>query len=124
MIRWPGELQSLIRDFTPSVAAFHEYKQELLAMDGQADPSPLVGFKKLAVHRLSYSGLGTMSGGPLGGWSQAGKDKIDSRWRPDRLIREVSDLHTLLQACRPYHEQCTADDFAHLLRCNAHAALS
>ena len=30
-------------------------------------------FKKLAIHQISYSGLGTKSGGPLGGEKQQSK---------------------------------------------------
>ena len=42
-----------------------------------------IGFKKLAIHQISYSGLGTMSGGPLGGAGQKSQYKIDCRWSPD-----------------------------------------
>jgi len=45
-----------------------------------------VGFKKLAIHQISYSGLGTKSGGPLGGKSQESIYKIDCRWSPKHIV--------------------------------------
>src|SRR6516162_3862922 len=59
-------LEALISDFVPSVDAFHSYKNDLLSPSADEDPV-LIGFKKLALNRISFSGLGVMAGGPLGG---------------------------------------------------------
>jgi DNA adenine methylase len=50
-----------------------------------------VGFRKLALHQLSFSGLGAMSGGPLGG--RRGGAAVASRWNPPRLSRDIGRCH-------------------------------
>ena len=84
IIRYPEEFKKQINAFTPSVQAFHDFKEELIASSETVPTAPedivRVGFKKLAVHQISYSGLGTKSGGPLGGEQQKSKYKIDCRW--------------------------------------------
>jgi DNA adenine methylase len=69
----------------------------------------------LAVHQMSYSGLGTMAGGPLGGKNQTSKDKIDSRWSPSRLTRRIDELHALFSRFEIKSEGCTSYDFERVL---------
>ena len=56
------------------------------------------GFMKIAVHQLSYSGLGLRSGGPLGGRSQASPYKIDCRWSPEYIYKKMMATRDILLA--------------------------
>src|SRR5262249_10621209 len=73
VIRHHQDLKELVRSFEPSVKAFYELRDELTAvaaMPAQRDRIVELGFEKLAIHQISYSGLGTKSGSPLGGVGQ------------------------------------------------------
>jgi DNA adenine methylase len=98
-----------IKAFTPSIEAFYEYK----AMDGTAGDVVDRGFRKLALHRMSVSGFGVKSGGPIGGRSQAGKlYTVECRWNPSRMRRDIVTIHGLF---RSFDEvTITCGDFAPL----------
>lgn len=89
----PSDLITEIKRFTPSVAHFETFKEE----DGRDDLGDVrAGFRKLALHQMSYSGLGFKAGGPLGGKDQSSEYAIDCRWNPAGLVREVVRLHHLM----------------------------
>lgn len=92
----PEELTAMIREFTPHEDRFYEYKQN----DGDTTIDPVVaGFRKLALHQMSISGFGAMSGGPLGGRDQENaKYRVDCRWNPERLMCHVWDCHKVFKA--------------------------
>jgi DNA adenine methylase len=92
----PEKLKHLIVNFEPSVPIFTEYKQTGRAatiMPGTPEQIIDLGFRKLALHQMSYSGFGTMAGGPLGGQAQQSAYKINSRWSSDRLTKKVDEIH-------------------------------
>lgn len=105
----PGELRDMVHSFTPSVDAFFEFK----ARDGKNDGTRLErGFRKLALHRMSVSGFGYMSGGPIGG---KGQDKseytVGCRWQSsrirltiDKLSRRMNDFKSLRITCMDFAE--------------------
>ena len=114
--RHPTPLIACVERFTPSVAAFDAFKAELLrvaAVPNDVDALVDLAFKKLALHQMSFSGLGTMSGGPLGGRAQLSKGKIDSRWSPRRLCRKIVQFHEQFAAVDL--PGCTCLDFAALI---------
>ena len=83
-----------IDKFEPSVEKFNEFK--LSDNDKSIEPTEK-GFRKLALHQMSFSGLGAMSGGPLGGSTQDNdKYNVFCRWSPPLLISEVIRLHHIL----------------------------
>ena len=98
----PEPLKAKVREFTPSIAHFYEFKDELLRrpLVSDKDEEQLVGygFKKLAVHQMSYSGLGVKSGGPIGGKTQESKYKVDCRWVPDYICKKIDALNALFAA--------------------------
>lgn len=105
----PDELRKLVLDFTPSVEKFEDFKRR----DGQTDADPLVnGFQKLALHQMSYSGLGCKSGGPLGGKSQKNERyNVACRWNPARVASHIVRCHAILKrfkrcriTCRDFSE--------------------
>lgn len=129
VIRHPEELKDRIRDFTPSQDAFDKFKKELqLHKPMDKRPSQVIdcGFKKLAIHQISYSGLGTRSGGPLGGRSPenvanrgsttAVKYPIDCRWSEKYVCKKIDSLHAFLGKFSINDEACTACDFEDLLK--------
>jgi DNA adenine methylase len=111
VIRNPKELQKLIQNFVPTVDVFFDYKKELLSNESVTNR----GFKKLVIHQISYSGLGTKSGGPLGGKSQNSKYKIDCRWSPNYMCKKIDHLHDLFSNFNIKEDCCTSYDFSEVI---------
>src|ERR1700712_2090169 len=92
-----NELVARIMAYTPSIEDFLPFKKYLLA-----DPKPQskdeiiqTAFRKLVIHQTSFSGLGVMSGGPLGGRHQQ-KCLVNSRWSPRSICRKIRDINAML----------------------------
>jgi hypothetical protein len=95
--QYPADLKQCVTSFIPSPTAFSDFKTRLLALTRVPDdPAEIVrfGFEKLALHRISYSSLGTMAGAPRGGLEQKGTDKVDCRWNPDSIAQEIDRIHS------------------------------
>lgn len=84
----PGQLIGLIRDYIPCVDDFQVFRQD----DPNLDPV-VRGFRKLALHQISFSGLGAKAGGPIGGSRQRSAYNVACRWNPARLAKRVRDFH-------------------------------
>lgn len=126
VIRYPEDLKKIILDFIPSIEKFDEYKFDLLNNDEIYNKKKDIldhGFKKLAIHQMSYSGLGTKSGGPLGGRSQESKYKIDCRWSPEYLCKKIDNLHKIFLNLDIKHNVCTNLDFSELILCDTDSFL-
>lgn len=94
-IRDKSELfKQKVFEFKPSVEEFYRLKEKLEKEDGDVLE---LGFAKLAIHQISYSGLGMKSGGPLGGKKQESKYKIDCRWSPRYISKCVENYTNKLQ---------------------------
>lgn len=106
----PSRLCRLVQDFVPSADAFYEFKE----LDGQLTGEYATdGFRKLALHRMSMSGFGAMSGGPIGGRSQAGQYTVECRWNPSRIKRDIMRTHATMRRFRSLRITC--GDFADLI---------
>ena len=103
----PFELIRHIQAFTPSVEAFYEFKKS----DGQSCGSDAEdGFRKIALHRMSVSGFGAMSGGPIGGRTQLSSGyTVDCRWTPSRIKRDIIQVHRVMKRFRSLRITC--EDF-------------
>ena len=116
VVHYPTDLKLKIKSFTPTVDQFNNFKEELLRdspfPEGNRDAIVEYGFKKIAIHQTSYSGLGTKSGGPLGGREQKSKYKIDCRWSPDYICKKIDKLHQLFSC---FDIKCTCTDFADVI---------
>ncbi len=103
----PKELIALVDRFQPSPEAFYLFKQE----DGIASLDPVVAaFRKLALHQMSYSGLGFMSGGPLGGREQKSEYNTSCRWNAVRITSGVLACHKMMRRFQQFEINC--GDFA------------
>jgi len=114
IIRCPELLKKHILEFIPSVDAFDRFslllKSEHPDMDNE-EALAFFGFMKLAVHQLSYSGLGLKSGGPLGGRQQSSPYKIDCRWSPLYICKKIDMIHNVLMASNIHGDKCWSSDF-------------
>ena len=126
VIRCPQPLMDRIERFVPSVGAFDDYRAELLSareMPVTDKEVARIGFMKLAIHQISYSGLGVKSGGPLGGRTEGNvaggrasvRYPIDCRWNPGKLIEQINRLHALLRVFSIREDRCTCLDFAEVI---------
>ena len=99
VINEPSKLKKKIAKFEPSVDHYYAYKKELKSVSVEKDTDLVdLALKKIALHQMSYSGLGTKSGGPIGGAHQRGKTyKIDCRWSPDNMYAGISLAGRLLK---------------------------
>lgn len=106
VLRAPQELCEKVHAFSPTLEAFYAWKES----DGAKDIDPVeAGFRKLALHQMSYSGLGAMSGGPLGGKDQENaKYRVDCRWKPERLQTKIWELHSILSRFPHLRFTCTS----------------
>jgi DNA adenine methylase len=97
----PEELSLLVEKFVPSVEDFYKIKEHLLQNKGYGNKFCKrdidLGFMKLVIHQISYSGLGPKSGGPLGGRDQKSKYNISCRWSPEHIKKTIYKAHHLLR---------------------------
>lgn len=118
--RYPELLKDEVRDFKPSVQYFDEYRELLLENDAALDDLHH-GFMKLAIHQISYSGLGTKSGGPLGGRTQRSDYKIDCRWFPEYICKKIDKIHKMFRQMESL--RCTSFDFETVICDNGNALI-
>jgi DNA adenine methylase len=116
----PEELKERLEAFTPSVDAYFEFKEFLLKISepGDLDNYPLteIAFKKIACHQMSYSGLGTKAGGPIGGVGQKSNYGVGCRYSVKTLFKNIAKIRELIQH-RFTHQTdfCTALDFEEVI---------
>jgi DNA adenine methylase len=82
----PNEFLRLVDKFEPSRRAFFQFKNELLG--GAEFSLPELAFRKVAVHQMSFSGLGVMAGGAM--------TAVASRWSPRHIRKNVEEARRLL----------------------------
>ena len=119
VIKHPEELKLQVNAFKPSVEQFDWLVGQLLnPPDNFRDKFDVInhGFKKLAVHQISYSGLGTKSGGPLGGRDQKSAYKIDCRWSPKYICKKIDEAHGILTQFNIRYNECTKLDFEAVIK--------
>jgi DNA adenine methylase len=122
VIRYKDELIKRTHAAQPSTHIFYRIKEELsqtLEYPTQEEDILSLGFKKLLIHQISYSGLGVKSGGPLGGSDQASPYKIDCRWRPDNIAKKITKINHTLSRYDIAGCCCTSCDFSEVIHDNA-----
>lgn len=94
----------------PSVADFDWLKKE----DGRTDIGIVeMAFRKLVLNRESFSGLGAMAGGPIGGRKQRSDYNVDCRWNAGQHCRVIAEQHKLLTKFQETKITCV--DFAKVI---------
>lgn len=74
---------------TPSVDDFYRLKEA----DGTYDGDDVdAAFRKMLLHFISFSGVGAMAGGPIGGREQRSDFDVTCRWNPERNVRNLMSL--------------------------------
>jgi DNA adenine methylase len=109
VIRYPDELKKLVMRFVPTRKAFGVFKEELLVLNSvPTERKELVsfGFRKLALHQMSYSGLGE-TGGPLA--------EIDSRWSQKHICNKVDSIHRDFASVSLHGKACSCHDFERMI---------
>lgn len=106
-------LKNKVREFQPSVDYFNRFRDALLSESGGTGID--TAFKKLCIHQMSYSGLGTKAGGPIGGYSQTSKYSIGCRWSPEYICKKIDSLHATLSAVKLRHGTCTSFNFSDVI---------
>ena len=105
-----GWLIERVHAFEPNTTWFEKFKAE----DGDPSiPDPQAGFRKLALHRMSFSGLGCKAGGPIGGREQNGSHDIGCRWSPDAIEKDIRRLSARMRAI--HNLEITNTDFREVL---------
>jgi DNA adenine methylase len=110
-------LKMLVDVFNHGLSAkhFYSYRKALCSIRTPVDValrgSCAIAVMKLAVHQLSYSGLGVRAGGPMGGRHQRDPDAIGCRYNADRLCATIDEFQSVLSATRLRQGSCTCQDF-------------
>jgi len=122
ILKYPKEICEYIRKFKPKVSSFFEFKEILednsLLKKMLEDEKNIsyIGFLKVAVHQLSYSGLGLMAGGPIGGKEQKSKYSISDRWSPQKLIKKIQKYSNLFHQKTIINDECLCDDYVDIIK--------
>ena len=106
------DLKQMVRDFKPSVEEFYRIKKYF---ENDCSEGIECGFNKLAIHQISYSGLGLKSGSPLGGKNQNSEYKIDCRWSSDYICKKI-DLASKILNRKLKNNCCNSCDFEELIK--------
>jgi DNA adenine methylase len=93
----PDQLKKQVTTVRPSVDLFYELKTDEIERRYKGDVVT-DGVRKIALHRMSVSGYGSKSGGPLGGQHQSKKSKgVDCRWNPTTLCHAINRASRILR---------------------------
>ena len=91
------QLKKQVRAVRPSVDLFYDLKADEIGGRYKGDVVT-DGVRKIALHRMSVSGYGSKSGGPLGGRHQSNKDSgVDCRWNPIDLSHAINRASRILR---------------------------
>lgn len=91
-----SRLINQVLEFTPSTEAFYRFKEDLINVEFRKKEIVDIGLMKLAIHQMSYSGLGVKAGGPIGGANQSSQYDVGCRWSPKSIIKKIHKCHKLL----------------------------
>ncbi len=105
----PRYLMRRAGEWQPTVEAFDDFKLR----DGAGDDEADLAFRKIALHRMSFSGFGAMAGGPIGGKKQSSAYNVGCRWNPPELRRNIDRAHRLMSSFPQFRITC--GDFAPMI---------
>jgi DNA adenine methylase len=116
------ELIESVKSYQPCVDDFFRFKSNLVDREYLSKTDIVnIALSKLAAHQMSFSGLGTMAGSPIGGKSQVDaqgepkKYKIDCRWSVSTLCKNIEKSHKILTSRKIFWSGCTDFDYRKVL---------
>ncbi len=97
---YPLKFLNKLKKYEPIKEDFYIYKDIL--DDVKSAPAGVeditdIALIKLVIHQISYSGLGCMAGGPIGGKNQTSKYDVGCRWNPTNLAKSIWETHLNLK---------------------------
>lgn len=110
VIKYPDELKAEVDQFTPDKKLFASFKNDLAECRGvspRRQDMVRIAFRKLVVHRLSYSGIGEKSGA---------LKRIDSRWCPENICHKIDEIHSGFRSVDVRDGCCSCLDVEKLLQ--------
>lgn len=116
--QYPEHLIERVKSYTPTVESFINFKNELSGIylfPNSTHETVDCGFKKLALHQISFSGLGTKAGSPIGGMEQKGEYKIDCRWNPKAIEKKIRAMNHLLNSRTVYFNHRTVENVLNVI---------
>jgi len=92
------ELEEKILKYEPTVVDFFHFKEVLTRREESLKEEDQISLslKKIAIHQMSYSGLGVMAGGPIGGKKQNSNYNISCRWNPSNIVKKFKKIRMAL----------------------------
>lgn len=100
---YPDDFQAAINGFESekyftqkkAYRFFEELKESVKTVEESEEKDKVVkcALNKLLVHQTSYSGLGTMAGGPIGGKDQDSDYPIGCRWNPKTICNKIQKIN-------------------------------
>ena len=109
----PHSITDPTMGYEPRLKDFYEFKYRLMDHDDKSSPQDRA-IMQLVMRQTSFSGLGVMSGGPMGGRSQKSKDyKINARWSPNSMSKKIMQAHKLFEK---FDVKCTSTDYGEVLQ--------
>jgi len=111
------ELADRMLSYEPAASDFYRFKESLTTATRDevlADPVKYA-FQKIVIHQISYSGLGTRAGGPIGGRNQTGRWTVECRWNAENMLKKIAKTRKLLENIDVRGNCCSSDDFEHCI---------
>jgi DNA adenine methylase len=121
VLKFHNELCNAVTDFAPSTDSFYRFKNEMLNLKRNGHDIVDIALKKIALHQMSYSGLGPLSGSPLGGKGQKSIYPVDCRWNVETLRKNIKKTHNLLISRKLRGNKCESKDFMKLIKKDGNA---
>lgn len=85
------ETERFVRLIWDARVTVDEWRRQKVILKSPSDHSPFeIGFATFFVNRCSHSGV--LNGGPIGGYEQASKYKVDARFYRRELVRRIEKI--------------------------------
>jgi len=110
-----NKLISTIEKFKPNAKDYFSFSEELKKINGCESLSEKdeidIGFKKIAIHQMSFFGLGLKSKEPMGRDRQDSKYNIDYKWTPIKICNKIRKVSFLLKQKKIINDRCSNYNF-------------
>ena len=97
---YPLKLLTKLKKYEPKVEDFYLFKDildNLNRVPSGVEDITDIAMIKLVIHQISYSGLGCMAGGPIGGQSQSSSYSVGCRWNYESIAKKIGEINNLFK---------------------------